>query len=1703
MRSVDNNRAENFIRKHELFKRWLIFALCIALITGTVTLYMMNKPATAMTEEGAQQIGLVLETADSEFEQGIIEQMESDEASAEGAVVDGEAAYEDAAQGEAPVEVTDEADSAASLDSVLAEDEELAADSAASLGSSLTEEELAADSAASLGSSLTEEELAASNSSASLASSLTEEELAAAASSASTTEETALSQDVVLTVAYLDQDGEALADEREINLSESINFTEEAREIEGYVFEYALIDGIEITVITAKLDENEHKYYEAVLSGGTTVNITEDMTVVLVYKSAELAEKQVETEVIEYIPKVSLKGTLVDDFGTEIDHDKYSEIELPSFEEELALGDTENAPYKNVKVKTGLFKYNTYSYVKATYDGKVITGIMKEEVEGVVKKNDETTDTAEATSAASEEASTDASTEASTSETLPSQNASEIEKELVTLYYYTTDGNEYTRFEEDAIINFVYTTGDQTEYRYEDEKVSIVAKLQKPGAIPEEAELQITQITSDTTGYNYNAYMSALNDNAETIASDAGQEEATTYDDSNTLMYDIAFMYEGEEIQPAEGAVSISLEFKNNQLTNDLSVYTEEDVTVVHLPIKEEVKEQSEISSTSEATNITSGDIEVKTLTDATTELNGVEKVEFNEDNFSVFVFVSGTSQKNTWNGRKSITLNDFSGISSLFNYSVVANELTNTGHLEGNIRVGTLYTDRNGSVLNNGSNRITQNPITEINVVKTVVNGNDGTFKFRFFNEYKVAVGPEFTIETRNKTGTKQILNTDWYFADVFSALNAGSTLYVYELRNDGSFIEENVKYNDYTVSYTYTDILGYDVEEVANDHDANYIGEFESSTGEVATLGNNYFGTNENYVGETYEKDSDGHYHFGSDKDVIVQNGREYMFTYVDGLKSAIGSDIAAAREVSVALADAKNYSSGNNTTSNLVNVLNLVSTTGKLQEDLTAANLASPYISGLIASDQYLLINIAVDESRYSTYEFNGVGLFFDDTHNVQDPYSPLASHVIYNFVNANRTASYGGTIRISGNNWSDGLMLAPSATVDQTGQYFQGEIIGNAVKHGEGNEFHKKTITSGKAVTVNVLNTADGGLVVYKQINDEPANASYDGKFRFTIERYQGSGRWTDITEQVSPGGITNQYDNETGLSMMAIPLPTLTNGKTEYFRIHEDAGTTVSGLTNDTSYIYAKVEVSSTGSITSIKYYKVRGDYRDLNSPYNAIDRSGSTEVAGSDVAFNNTSAKTSLVVKKNWVGGDKWAYVYAYVCGRSGSNDVYGTVIQLSEQNDWTATVEDLPAYDADGTPIIYRVVEIGQVVGSVEEIQYGIDGKPANLLYDGNAVNTQSDEYQGYTASYSTDLSESDILYALGRPEVTAPERVGAVGELSGTVTITNTYNYKNVTLSLFKYLDGKDPAETTFEFSVSALKNDYSLTEPETVTNIGNSISYTTKIENNYVITKESNQEKNVYFLIKEKDISSDQFTKDESYIIAKVKKLGTDEQYVNYYRVSDSAEKSDIDSNAQKIVAYANSEHSINDSADVAFYNTSYSIKIRKEWVEADGTEIPKDVYDTYTAVNIAVWQTYRGGTPVIYETVTLSAANNWEYTINNVPRKWKANNGDHGQYVYYIQEYDNYGELKAESPLVAYYKEVDGEKSERTNVIAKVDIRTSENTRERILVCQNIKSDVVLPETGGVGTAVYVLIGLAIIALAAIGFLFAGKRALRVR
>ena len=54
------NSVENYAKRHDFLRKWLSVMLVVALVITTVTLYAMNKAASAVTEEGAEEVGLVL-----------------------------------------------------------------------------------------------------------------------------------------------------------------------------------------------------------------------------------------------------------------------------------------------------------------------------------------------------------------------------------------------------------------------------------------------------------------------------------------------------------------------------------------------------------------------------------------------------------------------------------------------------------------------------------------------------------------------------------------------------------------------------------------------------------------------------------------------------------------------------------------------------------------------------------------------------------------------------------------------------------------------------------------------------------------------------------------------------------------------------------------------------------------------------------------------------------------------------------------------------------------------------------------------------------------------------------------------------------------------------------------------------------------------------------------------------------------------------------------------------------------------------------------------------------------------------------------------------------------------------------------------------------------------------------------------------------
>ncbi|MGO5337730.1 Spy0128 family protein, partial [Bilifractor sp. LCP19S3_H10] len=230
------------------------------------------------------------------------------------------------------------------------------------------------------------------------------------------------------------------------------------------------------------------------------------------------------------------------------------------------------------------------------------------------------------------------------------------------------------------------------EYSYEDDLVSVTATLDDPKAVPDNAEFRVTPVTKDSTDYNYDAYMNALNDDAA-ASSDSDTEKQ--YTDENTLLYDMAFIYPVEEkdedgnvtqkeveVQPAEGAVKISVNFKKDQLTKSLDADNDSDVEIKHLPLTDAVKESND--TTADATNISADDVKVEDVNaDASVDNNSVD---FSATSFSVFAVHSDPNVSAV----KIQDMNLQSALGEGYDYGIVANKYSQSGDTETNVMVGS-----------------------------------------------------------------------------------------------------------------------------------------------------------------------------------------------------------------------------------------------------------------------------------------------------------------------------------------------------------------------------------------------------------------------------------------------------------------------------------------------------------------------------------------------------------------------------------------------------------------------------------------------------------------------------------------------------------------------------------------------------------------------------------------------------------------------------------------------------------------------------------------------------------------------------------------------------------------------------------------------------------------------------------------------------
>lgn len=128
----------------------------------------------------------------------------------------------------------------------------------------------------------------------------------------------------------------------------------------------------------------------------------------------------------------------------------------------------------------------------------------------------------------------------------------------------------------------------KTEYTFEDAKIKVKALLKKADAISDQAELKVKEIPENTT--EHKKYENALN------------KKSNSY--SNVLLYDISFALDGKEVEPTDGSVKVSMEFKDQQLSNDLKVEAASDLKVIHFK-DNDVNKQETLKPTTNVKNET------------------------------------------------------------------------------------------------------------------------------------------------------------------------------------------------------------------------------------------------------------------------------------------------------------------------------------------------------------------------------------------------------------------------------------------------------------------------------------------------------------------------------------------------------------------------------------------------------------------------------------------------------------------------------------------------------------------------------------------------------------------------------------------------------------------------------------------------------------------------------------------------------------------------------------------------------------------------------------------------------------------------------------------------------------------------------------------------------------------------------------------
>ncbi|MBQ6589903.1 MAG: Cna B-type domain-containing protein [Butyrivibrio sp.] len=1596
MRITNEDRAQNYIKKHRNNKRWLIFAMCVSLFTGTVTLYLLNKPATAMTENGAAQVGLVLETADSDYEMGLIEKMKSDSSES----------HED-------TQVTNTSDEVVTL-----EVSELGSGDLDKEGTSKTWEDIVEvipeDEAGAAASSSASSEVASENAS-------TGSSKEAASSSSSSGD---------LAAASSASSGEAVA----ASSASSEGDSKDAKD--------------------KTTDSKDNKKADKVV-------------------------------VYEDVKDVVLTASYLNAAGESI-RDK----NVISFE------NVETLDIANINTDI-----ENYYFIKATVDDKKIvslekkTGTAKAIVKEVESKSDsastgsdtdaasKASSTDEATAETSESAKTEASSEASSAATEASSVETKEEAPKYTYYVAHTADGEEVELKKDTEVIFNYRgTGTKESFEFTNDEYKVKVKLSDPSVLPDGTELKVTTVDKKTEGYNYDAYMEALNKNASKLADveasdkieELLDETAVKRNENNTLLFDIAFMLEGVEYELKEGMATVSVEFAEKQMSDGLEASEPEDLAVVHLPIDSEIME--EVDSTSEATEITADDISVVVLENSTVKIeDDSESVSFKTESFSVYALTKTVTRKGqySWEGPG---LNDNSAagiITSLGDsiyFGVVADYFQASSHYEANLAINRLGPVPGDTVFDFDAHYIHMGEYTKYDISIAKKSSVSGTFKFGLYTSEdgsKNSKISEFTIDA-NK------YNNGWFEGSykLDNTLKGKTALYVYELDSKGNAVKEGNKNGSFVVTYSGRINNASDMSDILL---ASYIMNKPDDSKLLSAL----------HPGAKVYYPVNG----GYEKAVNVNNTKLDKTKYSGDIPIVPNNLLAQARDVSAALPYAKNSDS--------VEVLNIVATTGDFKTDVynalkdkfgwTDANQVQNINKGIrnIASNKLIVFNL--DLSKYKGKEYKVTQFFVNGVDSSAD-WNELDSRIIINPVQLqnNVYVPFSGTLDVTN---IMGTVLAPSAKVYEN--EVNGAIIGKEVYVCNG-EIHKYTLISylnvnGSLVVTNTKTDMPHGTIekiwdgdvayafIYAYVCARTVGGRDIPEYSFLVELNAANGWKKDVTFPADYYG--NSSDPNNRIVYRVVEINAFKNGHDagggiysfeELERIVKD---NMPGVASNSVMMY---DDATKGQSAEVNGYFVSYStnieasvLEDVNGGKNRViyipGQSGKT------LTITNTQKKDVLYD----------LFVYKYVDNQpavSGQNFSFTMKFWNSSTRQWEPVYTDLHngyIRSASGSEVTDPYTIGVRINTSDFNMEAGKD-KEYYFLFTENE--NKEDSYSEDTAKILVKIK----YYQDEEPEKNErcyylyDEASGYYTSIDTNPTGNNDYRKKgkNIndvsTLPVFKNYSRTKVLVNKIWGTDQANSGDYSF-------DINLALLRKTARDSDYTVVKVETLKAGT---------RSYEFTDLPAYDSS-----GNKYEYSVEERFGESAFKLDGDPiNGYKLVGFETVVS--DDKTEITLTNVPIVV-VEKQWT-VSGAPVSKEEAKDFGSVWVNVYQAKSKQDPVRVRTaVQLSSANDWKQELV-LPYFYKNGKGNYQAFIYSIVECNSKGEEYGELSTITYFTYV-ADKKYSQGTVGKTTSVWCQNYQPTVLklMVSNERGGNVLPRTGGSGNRSFLLTGFGFIMAALLG------------